>query len=54
MTKETNKMKRKTKKTSKKWNLDGFYFDGKDHFDLYKDQNGNVKRVKHKKKLKVC
>lgn len=47
-------MKRKTKKTSKKWNLDGFYFDGKDHFDLYKDQNGNVKRVKQKKKLAVC
>ena len=47
-------MKTKTKKTSKKWNLDGFYFDGNDHFDLYKDQNGNVKRVKQKKKLKVC
>jgi hypothetical protein len=47
-------MKRKIKKTSKKWTLDGFYFDGKDHFDLYKDHSGNVKRVKHKKKLKVC
>ena len=46
-------MKTKTKK-SKKWNLDGFYFDGKDHFDLYKDKNGAVKRVKQKKKLKVC
>jgi hypothetical protein len=44
----------KNKKTNKKWKLDGFYFDGKDHFDLYRDQNGNVKHVKQKKKLKVC
>jgi hypothetical protein len=47
-------MKTKTKKTSKKWVLDGFYFDGQDHFDLYKDDRGNVKRIKQKKKLKVC
>jgi len=42
------------KTKTKKWTYDGFYFDGKNHFDLYKDQNGNMKHVKHKKKLKVC
>lgn len=47
-------MKTKTKKISKKWILDGFYFNGKDHFDLYKDQSGKMKRVKRKNKLKVC
>ena len=44
--------KKKTK--NKKWILDGFYFDGKNHFDLYKDQAGKMKRVKRKNKLKVC
>lgn len=44
----------KKKINSKKWKIYGFYFDGKDHFDMFKDEKGNVKNVKQKKQVKVC
>jgi len=43
---------RKRKKKSK-LTFDGFYFDGKNSYDLYKDENGNIIRKK-KKKVNVC
>jgi hypothetical protein len=39
---------------NKKWIKDGFYYDGKDHYNIFKDSKGNVKHVKFKNKLKVC
>jgi uncharacterized protein YegJ (DUF2314 family) len=47
------KMKDKKLK-NKKWIKDGFYYDGKDHYNIFKDSKGNVKHVKFKNKLKVC
>tara|TARA_R100001594_G_scaffold7132_2_gene19600 strand:- start:283 stop:390 length:108 start_codon:yes stop_codon:yes gene_type:complete len=31
-----------------KWTLDGYYFDGKNFYTLWKDDRGNVKQVKEK------
>lgn len=43
----------KVKKKKSKLTYDGFYFDGKDSYDLYKDDNGNIIKKK-KKKVGVC
>jgi len=41
------------KKKKGKLVYDGFYFDGKNSYDLYKDENGNIIRKK-KKRVNVC
>ncbi len=47
-------MTKKKKIKKEKWVLNGFYFDGKDHYDLYKNEVGVIKHIKRKNKLKVC
>lgn len=47
-------MKTQPKKLNKKWKIDGFYFDGTDHWDIYKDEDGNIKNIKNKKMGKTC
>jgi len=41
------------RKKKSKLTYDGFYFDGKNSYDLYKDKSGNIIRKK-KKKVNVC
>jgi len=43
-------MFKKLKKNSNELILDGFYFDGKKYYHLYKNSNGNI--IKKQKKLK--
>ena len=52
----TNKdfFKKIDKKRKNKKNVDGYYFDGKNSFTLYKDKNGksSMKKIKEKKSKK--
>jgi hypothetical protein len=41
------KLSKKVEKLQKKkWKVHGFYYDGKDHWDIYEDERGNLKNVK--------